>query len=119
MRKLTKREALTKCREHWLWLSTNPSKLKHEFFQGKDKFPKNRCYACEYSQTHLKNNKKFYCNFECIIKWKSGCCMDRISEYVIYLNAPLEKKKVLAFAIVKLCDEALARLPKLKKRKKK
>jgi len=114
MKRLTKRKALEICRELWVWLADHPEKWKNEW-PGWEKYGKMKAYCpcCEYNEQHGYH----YCNAACLIKWPGGICLNDFSPYRQWAGAisPAIRTKY-ARKIVKLCDEALARLPKRKKK---
>lgn len=74
---LTRKEAIRRFREQWLWMSENAcneediTKAKELYFKKhpKLKIPVNNCYLCE---------KVINC-YQCLIKWENGYCY--YSEY--------------------------------------
>jgi hypothetical protein len=105
MNKLTREEALRRCRDHWLWVATT-GKPKDQYPYEGDR-PEFNCYACEYN---TQNDNRF-CEENCIIPWPGGACYSKESPFSDYNRADMgsEEEKAAALAIVALCDLAMLR----------
>lgn len=95
MKKLSRREALEKMRDMWLWISKETEKRKYpvskeayiyEVTKKEGEVPKNECYACEYAFSEclryfddpIDTEEAEYetCNFCPVDEWKEhpqGC----------------------------------------------
>jgi hypothetical protein len=106
MERLTKEEALQRCKKQWLWAAkTGQHKSYYPFEDG---YPDCYCYACEYDEQNDHN----FCDESCIVPWPGDGCCDEKSPYFAYLAADSDSKeaKEAALAIVALCDKALEAL---------
>lgn len=86
MKKLTRRDALEKMRDMWMWIAEETKKrkkrvYKDDYFEAigatKDDIPENMCYACEYA----KNMNTNCCIIE---KWKlslKGCAEQEFGKW--------------------------------------
>ena len=125
-KKITKREALTKCIELWTWLSKNSEKDKVDYYKenpNQDVYCMN-CPVCEYMMEHKVKGKSHHCNSDCIINWgtKEGGCCRPDSPYVRWDDSwnwqkqysvnELTLRTKYALEIVELAKQALAKLPK-------
>ena len=110
--KLTRRQALEKCRARWVWVSEDKNRDKRDWPGGGGR----SCEACSYHKTHGEK----YCYENCIIKWHGGNCLSSKSPFRKWRDAWMfitgKDCPKYALEIVKLCDEALERLPKRKKK---
>jgi hypothetical protein len=107
MERLTKEEALQRCKKQWLWVAkTGKRKSQYPYEDSRPKFD---CYACEYD---AQNDHKF-CHGNCIVPWPGdGYCYSTGSPFNTYNNANggSEEEKKAALAIAALCDKALKAL---------
>lgn len=126
--KLTKKEAITHCRELWDWLSKHPSKRKHEWPGWELHWPVlNSCFACEYSSKEIilsdgRTHKEVVCR-KCFLKkiWDGGlshvaCERNSGSSYNKWWRGKRtgdrKKTKEGALEIVAECDRLLKRYKK-------
>ena len=112
----TRRESLERCRKLWLYIAeNNGDKISAYMNIGFVKRDNSDCPACEYRESHTR---KIYCYEYCIISWPLDTCMSYKSPFVLWDLAKRydnkQNQKKYAMRIVKLCDEALAKLPPLK-----
>jgi hypothetical protein len=115
MELLTRKEALTRCRDHWLWVAkTGKSKSDYPF---KGVMPAFDCYACEYDLQHHDRplsglSRQTFCGKACIVPWPGGGCNADESPFVVYARSEQgsDKRKQAALAIAALCEKALNEL---------
>jgi hypothetical protein len=106
MKLLTRKEALARCRDHWLWTAkTGKIKSKYPF---EDVIPSSSCYACEYDEQNDHN----FCLEDCIIPWPGGSCAAKESPFYAYCRegANSRERKEAALYIAALCEKALNKL---------
>ena len=106
--KWTRRDALLLCRELWVFISRNPNLGKHmwpRWARNGGDVPECSylCPACGF----LRHQELSSCS-ACILNWTNGHCLD--GEYIEWRKAMTSEERVRwAKAIVRLCDEALAK----------
>ena len=116
MKKLTLKEALTKCQQMWQILADNPGFDKGDALREMKvrKFPETWCYACEYGQQQadsaaIATNQYLYkCDFCPLWNKAFGCDSGAFGQWC---DAKTEKARVhAAKVIVKMCDTRLKKL---------
>ena len=110
MKKLTKQQALEACKKHWQWIADTGGDKWDYPFEGT--VPSHGCYACQYNDEHpRKGGDSYHCGSNCIIRWRGGDGSCVSGEYDDWCLASNQKAaRAAALSIVKLCDDALARL---------
>ena len=105
---MTKREALEKMRDHWLWIAKtagaspsrqNPYELKMAYFEARDlPVPYIGCYACEYD-----NQFKEDCD-HCPVVWRNadGCGRGEYMDFM--LNPTAENAQAVADLAIKALE---------------
>ena len=116
--KLTKRRALTLCKQQWSWLARNPEKEKWDWPGCREAILESHCVCCEYEAQHYAYDND--CRDTCILPWPGANrdCLDLVSPYMRWINHTVctADRVKAARAIVRLCNKALAKLPPLKGR---
>ncbi len=111
---LSKRKALTICKELWEWMRDNPESNKWDW-PGWLEYGRMLadCPCCEYSNRH----HGCYGGQGCLIQWPGGHCVKDKSPYKQWNDSSefLEIQKHAA-EIVQLVDEALAKLSKSRRK---
>jgi len=107
LNKLTKRAALTLCRDMWREMSDHPKWDKEDYFYAHgipfEDQPAEECYICEYVEQQGNDCGK------CILKWRCGTCSP--SEYGDWCN---HRTRENALAVAKLAEDALAKMDRRK-----
>ena len=101
---MTKREALEKMRDHWLWIAkntnsaANPYGIKIEYFEVHNlPVPMYGCYACEYDD-QLRGN----CD-DCPVKWSAyGCAKAEFGDFCE--NPTAENAQAIADLAIKALE---------------
>lgn len=123
MNKLTLRQAVTSCRDMWLWMANNPGRKKREWLSliGFEEYIDNDCFACQYAvQQKPEGDVRTICRY-CFLKdlWPSdvepsvGSCMKSNSAYqrAIHARDPRSwERKQAALEIVAACDKILKQM---------
>lgn len=127
---MEKREALEKCRDHWLYMAKTGTDDKIEYFDklsmSDDEYPTSGCYCCEYDELVLEETSDpelFICD-SCPLKgyaWNKTpgeACLRGESAYRLWTllhsesGGTPEARRKYAQEIVDACDEALFDLDK-------
>lgn len=110
---LTKREAITKCKEQWLWVAADPKRDKEDYPPARGIFL--TCFCCQYNTENEGN----FCGKNCLLSWNNGAsCTLGEYEYwcgAYYCEGNYRKAKRAALSIVALCDKALEELDREEK----
>jgi len=107
---LTKREAITKCKEQWLWVAEDPTRDKEDYPPAK--YMKCSCFCCQYNVENASN----FCGKNCLLDWRNGgyCVLGEYDDWrdAFYIDNDYPATKAAALSIVALCDKALIELDK-------
>jgi len=116
MRIKTKEDALLHCFDMWLWLALNPTKDKSQWpgFATNGGYLKlyNTTTNCPICELNVKGEASCISDDtenNCIIKWKTGHCNRKGSEFYSWNNKKISKRRrtELALRICALSIEAL------------
>lgn len=113
---MTKREALTICRDLWYWLAENPTQSKHDWPGWKTAgYMLDNCPCCHYMAKNclMCRNETPHCETPdpCILPWPQNNCMAAGSPYIHWRRAvDNNARKKYAKEIVEMCRNALDEL---------
>lgn len=101
MRRLTRKQAIAKFREHWRWVAAEPGRNKSYYPQLQEDDPTGDCYLCEYVNRKYDGDCR---NARCLVKWPRNNCLCDNSPYTKWRRAYFHDPKTAQKYAAKIAE---------------